>query len=209
MWERTSRTQWRREFLIQSSCAQLAESLFSTRWAMCNMSALPRSILQDHDSFGGSGGVRPRLQPSPGVGLHIAYWKVLAVSVQWRVPCSCSQRWKDPGAGSSFRNVTEILWFLFTRSKQTRSCLSEQVANFILWAFLQQLYHSTQTELHGLRWCIPVLIGLVHQWKQPSCWCGQWERASAFTTTLSPLPLPKPPHAAPMWLHKLRSHHGC
>lgn len=117
----------------------------SARRVSHNASALPRSVLQDHDSFGGSGGVRPRLQPSTGLGLRIAYWKFLAVSIQWPIPLSCSQRWKDLGVGLSFKNGNEILLFLFTRSKQTCSCSNEECLNSLYWHLL-----SGSTTVHGL-----------------------------------------------------------
>lgn len=112
-------------------------SWFSSAWQVSNsVSTLPRSILQDSSSCGGSGGIRPRFQPSPRLGLHAAYWKLLAVSVQWYIPLSCSKRWKDLGAGLSFKNGYEILLFLFTRSEHTRNCSNNQALNSLHWHLL-------------------------------------------------------------------------
>lgn len=45
---------------------------------------------------------------------------------------------------------------------------------------------------------MPALIGFAHQWRQQAHECWQWERARAFTTSLSPLQLPQTPQRVPV-----------
>lgn len=103
-------------------------------WVSNSVSTLPRSVLQDHNSCGGSGGIRPRFQPSPRPGLHSAYWNLLAVSVQWCISYPYSKRWKIWGLTClSFKNGLKILLFLFTRSEQTCNCSNNQALNSLHW----------------------------------------------------------------------------
>lgn len=65
----------------------------------------------------------------------------LAVSVQWCIPNSLSQRWKDLGVGSPFKNRNRILPFLFMRREQTHSCSNEWWLS-LLYSCLRSLLYS-------------------------------------------------------------------
>lgn len=122
-------------------------------WVSKSVSTLPRSVLPDHNSCGGSGGIRPRFQPSPRPGLQAAYWNLLTVQVQWCISYSYSKRWKDLGAGWFVlkKNGLKILLFLFTRSEQTHNCSNNQALNSLHWHLLSTIQHrpSEPVVLHA------------------------------------------------------------